>query len=164
MKALGMIEVYGYLAAVEALDSALKTADVSLVEVTKVTGGLVSVMLSGDVAAAKAAVNAAAASAARVGRVVSAHVIARPASDIDKIVGTKDRGEKPEEISPAAGMDQTASDREIQLTDETMKKMTVSYLRSLARELGVLSMTKEEIRYAKKSELISTILDHMKGE
>ena len=54
MKALGMIEVYGYLAAVEALDSALKAANVSLRDVVKVRGGLVTVMVEGDVGAVKA--------------------------------------------------------------------------------------------------------------
>ncbi len=53
MNALGMIETYGYLAAVEALDSALKAANVSLVDVTKVKGGLVTVMVEGDVVQSK---------------------------------------------------------------------------------------------------------------
>ena len=54
MKALGMIELYGYLAAVEALDSALKAANVSSLGATKVGGGLVTVMVEGDVGAVKA--------------------------------------------------------------------------------------------------------------
>ena len=66
MNALGMIETYGYLAAVEALDSALKAANVSLVDVTKVKGGLVTVMVEGDVGAVKAAIDASAAAAERV--------------------------------------------------------------------------------------------------
>ena len=74
-----MIEVYGYLAAVEALDSALKAANVSLTDVVKVRGGLVTVMVEGDVGAVKAAVDASAAAAGRVGTVVSVHVIPRPA-------------------------------------------------------------------------------------
>ena len=82
MNALGMIETYGYLAAVEALDSALKAANVSLVDVTKVKGGLVTVMVEGDVGAVKAAIDASAAAAERVGTVVSVHVIPRPAQDV----------------------------------------------------------------------------------
>jgi len=151
MEALGMIEVYGYLAAVEALDSALKAAGISLIEVTKVTGGLVSVMVSGEVGAIKAATCAAAVAAARVGEVVSVHVIARPADEIDKIVGTKNIEKLPDEIrqSPAA---------------DDMDKMTVANLRKVARELQLPNMTKQEIRFAKKQELINEIMKHLKGE
>jgi len=151
MDALGMIEVYGYLAAVEALDSALKAASISLIEVTKVTGGLVSVMVSGEVGAIKAATCAAAVAAARVGEVVSVHVIARPADEIDKIVGIKSIKKLPDETkqSPAA---------------DDMDKMTVANLRKVARELQLPSMTKQEIRFAKKQELINEIMKHLKGE
>ena len=69
MKALGMIELYGYLAAVEALDSALKAANVSSLGATKVGGGLVTVMVEGDVGAVKASMDAAARAAERVGEV-----------------------------------------------------------------------------------------------
>lgn len=92
MKALGMIEVYGYLAAVEALDSALKAANVSLLDVVCVKGGLVSVLVTGDVGATKAAMDASAAAAERVGRVISVHVIPRPADDIERMLGN---GPKP---------------------------------------------------------------------
>lgn len=78
MKALGMIEVEGYLAAVEALDTALKAANVHTCKVSLVTGGLVSVFVSGDVGAVKAAIDSAAAAAERVGKIVSVHVIPRP--------------------------------------------------------------------------------------
>jgi len=87
MKALGMIEVYGYLAAVEALDSALKAANVSLVNVEKVKGGLVAVLVEGDVGAVKAAMDASAAAAERLGTVVSVHVIPRPAEDVARMLG-----------------------------------------------------------------------------
>ena len=63
MKALGMIEVYGYLTAVEALDSALKAANVTRLDVVKVRGGLVTVLVEGDVGAVKAAMDASAAAA-----------------------------------------------------------------------------------------------------
>lgn len=77
-KALGLIEVYGYLAAVEALDSALKAANVNLFDVVKVKGGIVTVTVTGDVGAVKAAMDASAAAAERVGTVLSVHVIPRP--------------------------------------------------------------------------------------
>ena len=58
MKALGMIETYGLVAAVEALDSALKAANVSLADMVRVKGGRVTVLVEGDVAAVKAAIDA----------------------------------------------------------------------------------------------------------
>ena len=88
MKALGMIELYGYLAAVEALDSALKAANVSSLGATKVGGGLVTVMVRGDVGAVKAATDAGAAAASRVGELVSVHVIPRPHEEIEYILPT----------------------------------------------------------------------------
>ena len=88
MKALGMIEVYGYLAAVEALDSALKAANVSLVNVEKVKGGLVAVLVEGDVGAVKAAVETGADAAGRLGELVATHVIPRPHNDVEKILPT----------------------------------------------------------------------------
>ena len=86
MQALGMIEVYGYLTAVEALDSALKAANVSRLGVEKVRGGLVTVLVEGDVGAVKAAMDASAAAAERVGTVISVHVIPRPHEDVEAIL------------------------------------------------------------------------------
>ena len=83
MQALGLIEVYGYLSAVVALDSALKAADVHLVNVEKVKGGLVTVLITGDVGAVKAAIDTSAETAGRIGKLVAVHVIPRP----DKSVG-----------------------------------------------------------------------------
>ena len=97
MQALGMIEVYGYLTAVEALDSALKAANVSRLGVEKVRGGLVTVLVEGDVGAVKAAMDASAAAAERVGTVISVHVIPRPADDVTRMLKG---GKEPEEPTP----------------------------------------------------------------
>lgn len=83
MQALGLIEVYGYLSAVVALDSALKAADVHLVNVEKVKGGLVTVLITGDVGAVKAAIDSSAETTGRIGKLVAVHVIPRP----DQAVG-----------------------------------------------------------------------------
>ena len=111
MNALGMIETYGYLAAVEALDSALKAANVSLVDVTKVKGGLVTVMVEGDVGAVKAAIDASAAAAERVGTVVSVHVIPRPAQDVWNMLAKRADGPKqpPEGPGPEPDKDRRKS-------------------------------------------------------
>ena len=84
--ALGLIETRGLVAVIEATDAMLKAAKVEYVGMRKVGSGYVSVLVSGDVAACKAAVDAGAASAARVGEVVSVHVIPRPHGDVSKIL------------------------------------------------------------------------------
>ena len=78
MEALGMIEVYGMVPAIEALDASVKAANVSMVDVICVKGGLVCTLVQGDVGAVKAAVDAGAAAAERIGKVLSIHVIPRP--------------------------------------------------------------------------------------
>jgi ethanolamine utilization protein EutM len=84
-QALGLIETKGLIGAVEALDAALKAANVKYVSHSKVGSGLVAVTLEGDVAAVKAAVDAGAEAARKVGEVVSVHVIARPHEDVAKL-------------------------------------------------------------------------------
>ena len=216
MKALGMIEVYGYLTAVEALDSALKAANVTRLDVVKVRGGLVTVLVEGDVGAVKAAMDASAAAAERIGTVVSVHVIPRPASDVERMLkgpggGSKadppkaepepkepePKGPEPEELKaeepkaeqpeadlepgtpePEEGPEAPEPEKPAQavtpepaeprkpeagkaaaVTPEEMKAMSVDGLRRLARELEIPSMTRAEIRYAKKQELIQKITE-----
>jgi len=86
-QALGLIETRGMVALVEATDAALKAANVTYKGWQRVGSGLVSVMLEGDVAAVKAAVDAGAAAAAKVGEVVSVDVIPRPHNEVEKILG-----------------------------------------------------------------------------
>src|SRR5699024_7081286 len=86
MKALGMIETYGLVAAVEALDSALKAANVSLADMERVKGGRVTVLVEGDVAAVKAALDASQAAAERVGSVENVQVIPRPDPSVGQML------------------------------------------------------------------------------
>jgi ethanolamine utilization protein EutM len=86
LEALGMIETRGLTALVEASDAMLKSANVSLLGWTKIGSGLVTAMVSGDVAAVKAAVDAGAAAASRVGEVVGIQVIPRPHGDLKDIL------------------------------------------------------------------------------
>lgn len=94
-KALGMIETRGLIGSIEAADAMLKSADVQLVKQEKVDAALVTVLVQGDVSAVQAAVDAGKAAAARVGELVSAHVIPHPDEDVGKIL-LKDQ-KKPEE-------------------------------------------------------------------
>ena len=203
MDALGMIEVYGYLTAVEALDSALKAANVRLLDVTKVKGGLVTVLVTGDVGAVKAAMDASAAAAQRVGKVISVHVIPRPANGTMRLFPASPRqrtGTQPEppetekqvpgpptaeevpepsaaEKAPgpsgAAGPEpqpETPDEEQNELSDATISRaeippqaelesMTVVQLRALARAAGVDSITKREIKFAKRETLLNAICE-----
>lgn len=85
-QALGMIETKGLVGAVEAADAMVKAADVTLIGKEHIGGGLVTVMVRGDVGAVKAAVDAGAAAAANVGEVLSIHVIPRPHEDVELIL------------------------------------------------------------------------------
>jgi ethanolamine utilization protein EutM len=85
-EALGMIETKGFVALVEAADAMMKAANVTYLGWDKVGSGLVSIFVSGDVAAVKAATDAGAAAAGRIGEVVSVQVIPRPHADLGKVL------------------------------------------------------------------------------
>lgn len=91
--ALGMIETRGLIGSIEAADAMVKAANVSLVGQRLIGGGLVTVMVRGDVGAVKAAVDAGSAAAARVGDVLSTHVIPRPHTDTESILPHCKKGE-----------------------------------------------------------------------
>lgn len=85
-RALGLIETRGLVGAVEAADAMVKAANVKLIGKEKIGGGFVTVMVRGDVGAVKAATDAGAAAAKKVGEIVSVHVIPRPHNDVDEIL------------------------------------------------------------------------------
>ena len=85
-EALGMIETKGLVGSIEAADAMVKAANVRLIGLEKVGGGLVTVMVRGDVGAVKAATEAGAEAARSVGELISVHVIPRPHSEIETIL------------------------------------------------------------------------------
>ena len=186
MKALGMIETRGLVASIEAADAMVKAANVTLTCKEHVGGGLVTVMVRGDVGAVKAAVDAGAAAAERVGELVSVHVIPRPHEELEGILTTPapvtptpKPPREPEEAPPApvsqspAPQPEPQPDPEVpaeeekaeegetvelaELTDEVLEAMPVVKLRSVARSVGLDTMTRKEIRFAKKEELVAAI-------
>ena len=227
MKALGMIEVYGRVGAIEGLDSALKAANVSLVNMIRVGGGLTSVFVEGDVGAVKASIDAAAAAAERVGKLISAHVIPRPdaavremldialndefngnksgsggnaepkdqaetgqadasgadalsgkteavvdaeaeigesetvvdaQTEIGESEGVMDAEAEIEEEETGAAEAHTSANPEVHLADyEELEKMTVAQLRKLAREMQDYPLSKQEIKFAKKEDLLMAL-------
>lgn len=86
LQAMGLIETKGFVAVVEAADAMLKAANVKLIKYQSIGGGYVTVIVEGDVGAVKAAVDAGAAAAKRVGEVVSVHVIPRPHEETAKLL------------------------------------------------------------------------------
>ncbi|MBM3891457.1 MAG: BMC domain-containing protein [Verrucomicrobia bacterium] len=81
---LGIIETKGYVGSVEASDAAVKAANVSLIKTVQIGGGFVTVLVRGDVGSVKAAVDAGASAAAKVGELVASHVIPRPSPEMLK--------------------------------------------------------------------------------
>ncbi len=89
LEALGMVETRGLVGAVEAADAMVKAAKVELIGREQVGGGYVTVMVRGDVGAVKAATDAGATAAEKVGEVVSVHVIPRPHAEVESILPRK---------------------------------------------------------------------------
>ena len=93
-EALGMIETKGFVASVEAADAMVKAANVVLIGKEYIGAGYVTVLVRGDVGAVKAATDAGAAAARRVGELISVHVIPRPHSEVEKIIPQIDETRK----------------------------------------------------------------------
>ena len=84
-EAIGMIETRGYVGSVEASDAMVKAANVTLVKTISIGGGLITVLATGDVGSVKAAVDAGAKAAGKVGELISSHILARPHEDLMKV-------------------------------------------------------------------------------
>lgn len=92
MEALGMIETKGLVAVIEASDAMVKAANVTLVGYEKISAGFVTAIVRGDVAAVKAATDAGAAAARRVGELISVHVIPRPHQSVNEAMPVTEEG------------------------------------------------------------------------
>ena len=176
-EALGMIETKGLVGAIEASDAMVKAANVKLIGKTFVGGGLVTVMVTGDVGAVKAATDAGAAAAARVGELISIHVIPRPHSevslmlqDLSKLPSIKTEitqvvieEEKHQKISEE-NLQELSKVKEILFSGDFIKlqeleKMTVINLRHYARQLEGLSISGRLISKANKETLLKEIIN-----
>ncbi|MEH7885398.1 BMC domain-containing protein [Bacillus sp. JJ1609] len=108
-RALGMIETRGLIGSIEAADAMLKSADVSLLRQEKVDAALVTVLIQGDVSAVQAAVEAGSAAAARVGELVSAHVIPHPDEEVGNVLFKDKKEEAPKPAEPVVKQEETVS-------------------------------------------------------
>ncbi len=110
--ALGLIETKGLIAAIEAADAMAKAADVKIINKEKVTAALVTIEIMGDVAAVKAAVDAGAAAAQRVGDLVSAHVIARPDDQLDSSLFALNNTEQKKKVTEQKPLNESEEKQE----------------------------------------------------
>ena len=161
--ALGMIETIGLVSAIEAADAGLKAAQVRLLGTDYVRGGLVMVRFEGEVAAVKAAVDAGAAAAQRVGKVFSAHVIPRAmpevfcmlASDPSVGPGKRYRGGCVSCGGCEGGRRELAA-----MARAELKGRRVADLKQYARSLENFPMTPAQIRTATKDQLLQALARH----
>ena len=166
-QALGMIEVVGRLGAIEALDAALKAANVRFVNMSKVGGGLTAVFVEGEVGAVKAATEAGGAAAEMVSDLVSVHVIPRPANGMRDLTGGNvgTPGSKAPKEAPAKPAPANKETRVPGLpTFAEVQGYTVSKLRGVARSIPGFPMTRTEINYAKKGDLLPILEKYLPKE
>jgi ethanolamine utilization protein EutM len=141
--ALGLVETRGLVGAIEAADAGLKAANVRLLATERADAGLVTVLFGGDVAAVKAAVEAGASAAARVGHLVSSHVIPRPNSQVHEIVGDDE-----EPGSPALMKGD-------QYDMAALERAKVVELRSIARRIPDFPIRGRDVARASREELLA---------
>lgn len=207
---LGLIETYGFVGAVEALDTAVKAANVELVNCEFVKGGIVTVLITGEVAAVKAAIEASAVAVDKLGVLRNTHVIARADSgiwdmlrkmkktnsfkedmvnetkvsliEIEKDVVNEAEIDLNEELKDKTELlnindevikEECEEEKSKEVTDEKLKEkenykiyttreelegMKVTELRTIARGLQDIPLTKKQIKFSKKEQLIEEIL------
>lgn len=147
--ALGLLETHGLVAGIEAADAMLKTALVRLVSIEQTIPALITIKIVGEVAAVQAAVDAGRAAAERVGRVVSAHMIARPSDEVRAMMKL-DR-------DPESATAHVAAAR----SDEPeYEAMTVRELRAAVRDIPDFPIQGREVARARKDELIHHLRKH----
>lgn len=190
--ALGMIETKGLVGAIEAADAMVKAANVVLIGKEHVGGGLVTVMVRGDVGAVKAATDAGAAAANRVGELISVHVIARPHDELEPILPHEDNTSVPGETTepeisvkpivkvaaPAAPIEekkagtvkteprskQSGAKKKPMAVPADIESMSVVQLRKFARSIKGFPIEGREISKANRATLLGLIKKHYKGE
>ncbi len=146
-KALGLVETKGLVGAIEAADAMVKTAAVQLIGIENTIAALLTVKVVGETGAVKAAVDAGASAAEKVGELISVHVIPRPHDDTESIVYNQS-----DDIG-SGGSDAN-------LTIEKVKAMPVRQLRSLARDVSGFPIQGREISRANKKILVEKFQEY----
>jgi microcompartment protein CcmL/EutN len=161
-RALGMVETRGLVASIEAADAMVKAANVQLLSKEKITAGLVTILIVGETAAVKSAVDAGAAAAQRVGELVSTHIIPRPDDQIDDMVSgnppKKANQEKPKTVTekkPERRKKQTLVKKVEKVEDikpETKSSSSSTIDRLKEEALGGITTVEKPAKEKKKSD------------
>lgn len=148
--ALGLIETRGLVGVLEAADTAAKAADVQLMGIERIGGGLVSLRLSGDVAAVQAAVRAGSAAAKQVGELISSHVIPAPHLPMATIASS-------EHPPTTAATSVTVAPPAEPADPADLEGMSVTRLRQLARRTAGVQLQGREVSRANKGQLLAEL-------
>ncbi len=179
-KALGLVETKGLVGAIEAADAMVKTAAVQLIGIENTIAALLTVKVVGETGAVKAAVDAGASAAEKVGELISCHVIPRPHDDTESIVYNQsdEIGPGGSDANPTGDVASTKGRRPLELTGdvastkgrgphelvyfdiETVKAMPVRQLRSLARDVAGFPIQGREISRANKEILVEKFQEY----
>ena len=169
--AIGLIETQGLVGVIEAADTAAKAADVQLLGIERIGGGLVSLRLCGDVASVQAAVQAAAEAVSRVSELVSAHVIPQPhvdvamMSSVAPLGGVSPRSPDVGPVSDAPNPSDAPERADVeplpdlqQLSPSDLGHLSVARLRQLVRRTPGVQLRGRQISRANKEELVAELL------
>ncbi|MDZ5725893.1 BMC domain-containing protein [Acetobacterium carbinolicum] len=191
MTSVGIIDTVGFVGAVNALDTCLKTADVEFVRFDKMSGGIVSIIITGDVAAVSASVAAGVEAANLAGKCRKHTIIARLDDQTQKmlchsnssghevvnnaaptkITVMENQEEQCSVVEKLIGEDaitedksstSVSNDKEYNYSEESLNLMTVSRLRKLARDINIKGISREKIKRSRKFDLIANILNELK--
>lgn len=155
-KALGLVEVRGYVAAVEAADSALKAANVTLIGLEKIKGGITTIKITGDVGAVKAAVDAARASVESLGTFRTAHVIPRVDSQVQNLFFEGHK--KSQEVSIESSSEKSDSEDNEKVEAPNKKKAEASDKEKVeTSEVGIVEkVTKEKLEVKEETKEVES--------
>lgn len=157
MKALGMVEVKGFLGAISVADAALKAADVTLLKAEIINGGLTTVELIGDVAAVQAAVEV----AKELNCLIAHHVISRVDAQTEVILSDPEPKSAPEPMEQVEVIEEEIETPDLEEHTGTRQKLEtqrVVDLRKQAYKMNLSSLKKSEIKFANKEALIQAIM------
>lgn len=158
--ALGLIETKGLIGAIEAADAMVKAANVKLISKEKITAGLVTVKIIGEVAAVKSAVDAGAAAAQRVSQLISAHVIPRPDDQIENIIIYPEL-DKPKSFKEEKTVEEVLEKESEPSTSETVFDEHVEIVEQ--EELPFVEKIKEE-KVSRRPRKLKTTIESLKSE
>lgn len=163
MQALGLIETKGLLAAVEAADTMVKSADVSIIEKTYVGGGLVTISVTGDVGAVKASIEAGVAAVKKLdeGFLVSEHVIPRPHEELESIIGPNTPPEDPSSNDDTENVEDAEDTEAVEKEEDTEKVENTKAVDSV-EDIEFVEVTKDivdakNVENTKKAETVKDV-------